>query len=372
MSDDPYWIELIPKFNLYRFLEIDEFNLKRTTSQKLLYYKPIILVNGYNSSYLTWNYLAQRLWINGFRNIFALNLQKFTRSREDFLELIDDVINTILSVVNSFNSVSIIGHSIGGILTRYYAKLNEFHNIRKISLLITIASPYYEIMTYLRDFGFFFNHVFPSEMIDLFKGDNGLYSLSTVYQPVEFNKITMVNVDGAVKLLLGSDGLFRPQNPCEMINVTINQNHFGILRCPEISQLVREFLCNKVIIYKISLTKISFPKRKTGKQSYFYFKIRDGKEVQRYPANEWLKTTPNAVKTFKPYIIYSGKASKSKKEKIITISMFRKKIFNDEKLIEGKIQFKFTIEDSSSSTRHFKNNNVSFSINIISISAIQD
>ena len=67
-------------------------------------------------------------------------------SLEDFIALFDRNINLILKFSMRFTSVSIIGHSIGGILARYYVKFNEKMHIRKVSLLITIASPYYEIL----------------------------------------------------------------------------------------------------------------------------------------------------------------------------------------------------------------------------------
>lgn len=101
--------------------------------------------------------------------------------------------------------------------------------------------------------------MFNPDMIKNFTKENGIYSINDSCPRLKFNKITMVNVNGALRRLMGGDGLYRPQKPSEMININIPQNHFNIHKNAEISNLLEEFLYNKVIVYKISLISLGFP-----------------------------------------------------------------------------------------------------------------
>lgn len=366
IQNNPYWIELFPNFHIFRFLGIDEFNIKNTESDNSLNHKPIIFINGYNSSHLTWNYLAQGLWYSGFRNIFAVDLFDFTKSLSEILDFFDAFIDIILELTDEFTLVSIISHSIGGVLARHYVKYNERNNIRKVSLLITIASPYYETLTFLRNFGFVFNLIFPTEMLQLFAQEDGLYSLANSNQLLEYNKVTMVNIHGTVKSLLGGDGLFRPQAPCCLINVKIPQNHFRLLKCPEIYYLLKEFLFNEVIIYKISLIELNFPLLKKSGYSYAHFIIKNGKIDQRFPTPEILKISSKKINKFKPHIIFTGKSSAEKKEEKISITLYKNKLFGDEKIIDESFTFRLAHDEPKSNYKKFENKFVSFSIQICS------
>ena len=131
--------------------------------------------------------------------------------------------------------------------------------------------------------------MFNPDMIKNFTKENGIYSINDSCPRLKFNKITMVNVNGALRRLMGGDGLYRPQKPSEMININIPQNHFNIHKNSEISNLLEEFLYNKVIVYKISLISLGFPSKKISDSVYVYFRIKVDDIDQRYPVSQEIR-----------------------------------------------------------------------------------
>lgn len=364
--EDLSWIEQFPKYNIFRINGNSKSVRIKNRSKDPLYDKPIIFINGYRSGHTTWNYLAQRLWHLGFRNIFALELKDFTNSLAYFMNLLDEGISSILELVSDSPSVSIISHSIGGIIARYYVKYNEKFNGSKVSFLMTIASPYYEIYTSLRNFGPIFDHIFPPEMIELFTQENGLYSMNNSSQPLKYNNITMVNVDGNVKSLIGSDGLFRPHKPCEMVNVSIPKNHFRIHKCPETYYVLKEFLCKDTIVFRVNLIQIKLNSEDFSEKNSAYFRIKDDKINQRFPASGSLKLSTKKNTLLDPYVIFTGKASSNRKEKQLLIQLLRKKKIFNEKILEVTVTFALNIDQQKVVYKKFENEFGSFSISILS------
>ena len=143
---EPFWILLFPELNVYRFLSVDDYRSNEGQVRSKLWYKPIILINGYNSSRITWNFFAQSLWNSGFRSIFALELKDFSKNIEEFHLLLDSTIEMILSFLNIYKTVTLIGHSLGGIFARYYVKHKTMKKKSNVSILITLAAPHYGIL----------------------------------------------------------------------------------------------------------------------------------------------------------------------------------------------------------------------------------
>ena len=120
-----YWILLFPEYKTSRFLSEDKTPLWKSKLDKNFFFKPFLLVNGYQPNHLTWNFIAKRLWDIGFRNIFELEIKDFTINVRDVYTLFDSVINSNLSFIPNFNKVIIICHCVGGIMGRYYIKHTE-------------------------------------------------------------------------------------------------------------------------------------------------------------------------------------------------------------------------------------------------------
>ena len=118
----PLWIKICSEIEIFRFFN-GKINDSMTNNViKDLQSKPILLVNGYQSNHLTWNFFAKRLWQLGCRNIFALELNDFTIDEEQYYSFLESAIEKITFIQDFYKSVILIGHSMGGILARYYIK----------------------------------------------------------------------------------------------------------------------------------------------------------------------------------------------------------------------------------------------------------
>ena len=131
---DAHWLEVNPELKLWRYIH-DDTSVSRLKEERFL---PILLVHGFNSDYTTWNWMVRYLWAEGFRHIFGVNLYDDALGVKENSEKIHDVINEILEICNQKN-LYFIGHSLGGLIGRYYIKKID---PLKIKLMISIASPH--------------------------------------------------------------------------------------------------------------------------------------------------------------------------------------------------------------------------------------
>lgn len=105
--------------------------------------------------------------------------------------------------------------------------------------------------------------------------------VNNIYHEKEFDKITMINVQGALKRLAGGDGTFKPGPVGEMINFVEHRNHFKLHKSHRVFNHIKPFLCNTVSIFKIQVEKIQFPFIQILNSFYIYFiiKVQDEKEA---------------------------------------------------------------------------------------------
>ena len=66
----------------------------------------------------------------------------------------------------------------------------------------------------------------------------------------------MVNVQGSIKRLGGGDGTFKPESVSEMINYVVHRHHFRINKSLSVFNLIKDFLTNSAVIYKLQLNLI--------------------------------------------------------------------------------------------------------------------
>ncbi|MHA2306360.1 MAG: esterase/lipase family protein [Candidatus Hodarchaeales archaeon] len=137
---EAYWMLLFPELNLYRFVHHDEEieDIYEVDEEEL--YRPILLIHGFHSDHLTWNWMVQQLWIDGFRNVFAMKMHSYMIGLDALSEQLEDVINKILMMLPNFKFIHIIGHSMGGMIARYYLKKIGRAD-PKVRLLVTLGSP---------------------------------------------------------------------------------------------------------------------------------------------------------------------------------------------------------------------------------------
>ncbi len=102
---------------------------------------PIILVHGYLHNSSAW--MVHRWLLNnqGYKNVFTVDLGAipFGKSIEKYAEVLEARVNEIM-VKSEIKQVRLIGHSMGGLVTSYYALLKE-HNHFTIKDVITLDSP---------------------------------------------------------------------------------------------------------------------------------------------------------------------------------------------------------------------------------------
>lgn len=115
--------------------------------QKLTDFKkarhPVLLLYGFGATRRTFAILEQRLRRDGF-SVFSLNLGGFldtfnTRCIEELAEHVDEKIERLIKRYK-IKKISIIGHSKGGLIGRYYVK--RLGGSKRVHTLITLGTPH--------------------------------------------------------------------------------------------------------------------------------------------------------------------------------------------------------------------------------------
>lgn len=359
-----YWIPLFPEYKIYRFLSDDSVIQTNKKFQGNFKFKPILLVNGYQSSHLTWNFFAKNLWKIGFRNIFALEIKDFTINLDEVYDIFDSAINAILSFVPIFDAVVLIGHSVGGVMGRYYIKQRELNNKLNVHLFIALASPYYGLLHTIKHIDSVFKLIFKPEELELFSEDKGLLSVDNKTQDCESHFVTMINIQGSLKLLAGGDGLFRPQPVSEMINYITNANHMKINKSYRVLNIIKDFICKPIDIYKIQLVSIDFPDIEILEKFDIFFTIKVSSKEQRYPLFEDIEISSKKNQLEVPQIIFVDKLAQ-KSNSIVHLAIYRKKHFTNELLIDGDVPVQFINKNSYQKEFIIKNQFVVLNLNLI-------
>ncbi len=109
----------------------------RTPAWKNNNKQPILLVHGYCNNSMVWLFHGKRLSQKGFGPIYTVNLKNPLDSIKTHAEILDKKIKQIQKE-NGSKKITLIGHSMGGLVSSYYA-MNMAED--SISDIITIASP---------------------------------------------------------------------------------------------------------------------------------------------------------------------------------------------------------------------------------------
>jgi hypothetical protein len=125
-------------------------------------------------------------------------------------------------------------------------------------------------------------------------------------------------------------------------------------------------------IFKIRLENIKFPSIEILHKFYVYFIIKVDDIEQKFPVLDELEINPNDSSIIKPVIIFSGaidqkiNSEQNNKEKIVILSLFRKKRLINEKFIEISLPIKLEKGNNPTfETKTFENQIVSLSINLL-------
>lgn len=373
----PYssWNIFSSNLDLYRFLGNNNNISHKSQLNDKLQLKPILLVNGYHSNHLTWNFFALRLWELGFKNIFSLELNDYTKDEYQYYDLIESSIDSILGSFKDFKTIILIGHSLGGALSRYYLKTKEALNeFVKISLLITLGTPQYGFPKLSKHFVSVLKHIFVPEAVDVLSHNKGVYvTINDQIDQYSFLKVTMINVQGSRKDLVGGDGIFKPEPVSEMINIVEPRSHFYIHKSYTVFNHLKKFLTHNVYIYKIQLINIKFSLPQSSYPFNVYFEVKSNHKITKhYPIEDLIEVSNNKCKLKFPHIIFTGYSKKRFQSKKVNICLFKKNHLTDELLLENSIRIKSSKEARIVFNQELQNKKVYCSFSVISYKLCYD
>lgn len=101
--------------------------------------RPVLLVHGYFMSRACFIFLYFRMRQAGRRAIFTINLRPRTAPIEELAQQLSEKVDEVL-VLTRAEKIDIIGHSMGGIVARYY--IEQLNGAKKVHRLITLGSPH--------------------------------------------------------------------------------------------------------------------------------------------------------------------------------------------------------------------------------------
>jgi pimeloyl-ACP methyl ester carboxylesterase len=337
---DAYWFLLFPEYKVYRFDYLSD--QEKEDDQEIEYterFRPILLIHGFKSTYSTWNWMAQRLWADGYRNIFAMELFSYTSGFPKLFEQLNNAIDQILSMLEKFDFVHLIGHSMGGMVSRYYLK-QEIES--KVRFCMTLGSPHYGVFNILKPFADLIyvmtKSFIPSQMdiVKNFSPKGRMVKINEVIDEEDVYKLTMVNLMGQLPLV-GTDGLFKPKPIHDMVNIRVPANHFMVNKTEASYQVIRGFLFNRTKVFKLRLLYVKIPKSKEAGDKKYYFKIdQEDKPSQRYPISGFIELNDHILIPKEPLIIYVGMSQNPENDEI-EIQVFERKVLQDLAIIDQKI-----------------------------------
>ncbi len=100
--------------------------------------RPVVLIHGYFHNLSGYFVLSQKLKRRGWPHIYPINLNTYTSSIEAMAREVKKTVESIIKNTKH-RKVDIIGHSLGGLVGRYYVQnLGGYKNVEN---LITLAAP---------------------------------------------------------------------------------------------------------------------------------------------------------------------------------------------------------------------------------------
>ncbi|MHA2226969.1 MAG: esterase/lipase family protein [Candidatus Hodarchaeales archaeon] len=274
-----HWLQLNPELKLWRYIfqisEKDKLSEQRR-------FGPILMVHGFNSDFTTWNWLVRYFWGDGFRNLFAVDLYDDRLGVEKNAKYLEQAIDEILAFTN-FDSICLIGHSLGGLIGRYFVKKV---NPKKINILITAGAPH--MCGLSRLWGKLFIIMKNAQLTErdvTLQPSSTVTETQKIFTEADFYQQTMVNMCGI--RIRGGDGGFKFSDNIvpDMINLPVNAIHLTLIKNEETYHIIRNFLNGNTIIYKIRLLYIkpAIKQQTKNLEVYLEFKPIGKGYIQRYP-----------------------------------------------------------------------------------------
>ena len=188
---DAHWILIDDSLKLWRF--VYQLPEKEPLDEKDRFH-PILLIHGYRSSHVTWNYMVQRLWQAGFRNIFGMELFDYKVGLDKNSQHLENIIQVVFDLLAGYETIDLIGHSMGGIVARYFAKNSDAR--KKIRFVATMGSAHKGISG---SFSFLMRFLDRAKKTskDLSSRKDGVLAKTNTTFTKEDLRITMLNIGGS-------------------------------------------------------------------------------------------------------------------------------------------------------------------------------
>jgi triacylglycerol lipase len=100
---------------------------------------PVLLVHGFGHNRSGWFVLNQHLRSSGFTSVHTWNYDPLRHDIPELAEMLSDRVE-MLRALTGAEQVNVVGHSLGGILLRWYVQ--ELGGDQRVQTAITVASPH--------------------------------------------------------------------------------------------------------------------------------------------------------------------------------------------------------------------------------------
>ncbi|MFX0085937.1 MAG: esterase/lipase family protein [Candidatus Hodarchaeota archaeon] len=287
---DHFWILMdhCRDLGLWRFSYLDddetgEFIPKGVHAR---FNEPILMIHGYGTSHTVFNWFGRELWYAGFRFLFALDNKEGSELLESSKSL-EKVVNEIRDITNA-ERISIIAHSSGGIIARYFTKFTVGAD-RLLRILAMIGTPHDKIQ-YIK-----YLEYTQMEKSEITRELDYLEDINSTITEKELYHLTQINVGGSLWTYtskLGKKLRFIPIS--DAINIAISTTHLRVHKHKATYATLRHFLVPTIAVFKIRLLTIQ------NISTPLMFRIHyRGHMTQKYPQRGGIRI-PNDLEG--PYI----------------------------------------------------------------------
>lgn len=330
---DAHWILIDDNLRLWRF--VYQLPEKEPLSDMDRFH-PILLIHGYRSSHVTWNYMVQRLWQSGFRNIFGMELFDYKVGLDKNSQHLDDIIDVIFELVSSYKTIDLIGHSMGGIVARYFAK--TFEDRKKIRFVATLGSAHRGIGGSLNLLMRFIDRAKKTSR-DLSSKKDGVLAKTNTTFTKEDQRITMLNIGGSLRRYRGSDGFVKPAPLTDMINLIVHSKHSNLNKQDKTSYMILSILLRKAWILKVNFISLEVgDKLIKPMKIFFQLQISAKRRKQTFPLEKErieLVADQEPIKPDIPIIIFSDFIPMSD-QIVLTFKTYRPRKFRKKRLTTNR------------------------------------
>ncbi len=280
---DHFWIIMdhCKHLGLWRFSYLSEDETGEfIPTGEARFYEPILMIHSYGSSHTIFNWFARELWYFGFRKLFAIdNEQAELQVAGDRLAQIIDEIKQITNA----HRISVIAHSTGGLMARYFTKFTAGADSH-IRILAMCGVPHdkAQYIRNLKDSPTLLDESQIRRALDYLEDINSTITEKELYY------LTQVNLGGGIWSKTKQDGEIKFTPLSDAINMTAGQTHLRVHRHKAIFGMLRHLLVPNVAVFKIRLLTISNITAPLGFRIFF-----KGRTTQKYPQSGWIQIPSN-------------------------------------------------------------------------------